>query len=55
MANFISMKDETKDKFIQIRVTEQEKEDIQAQAKKNGFDSVTAFFLWLFRKYGNKE
>lgn len=49
------MKKETKDRFIQIRVTEQEKEEIQDHAKKNGFDSVTAFFLWLFRKHGKKE
>ncbi len=49
------MKEETKDKFIQIRVSEQEKDEIQEQAKKSGFDSVTAFFLWLFRKYGKKD
>jgi hypothetical protein len=49
------MKDDIKEKFIQIRVTEQEKEEIQAHAKKNGFDTVTAFFLWLFRKHGKKE
>jgi hypothetical protein len=49
------MKEEIKEKFIQIRVTEKEKEEIQTQAEKNGFDTVTAFFLWLFRKHGKKE
>ena len=49
------MKDETKDKLIQIRVSEREKDEIQANAKSAGFDNVTAFFLWLFRKYGKKE
>lgn len=49
------MKNETKDKFIQIRVSEKEKKEIQIQAEQSGFDTVTAFFLWLFRKYGKRE
>ena len=49
------MKDETKEKLIQIRVTEQEKEEIQTHAKKSGFDSISAFLLFLFRKHGKKE
>jgi hypothetical protein len=49
------MKDETKEKLIQIRVTEQEKEEIQTHAKKNGFDGISAFFLFLYRKYGKKD
>jgi len=49
------MKDETKEKLIQIRVTEQEKEETQTHAKKGGFDSISAFLLFLFRRYGKKE
>ena len=48
------MKDKLKKDFLQIRITSEEKREIQRSAKKNGFDSVTAFILWLFRKYGRK-
>jgi antitoxin component of RelBE/YafQ-DinJ toxin-antitoxin module len=45
---------EQKTKFIQIRITEKEKEEIQAVSKKGGFDGISAFLLFLFRKYGKK-
>ncbi len=43
-----------KDKFLQIRITDQEKREIQAQATKSGFDSVTAYLMWLVRNSGKK-
>ncbi len=46
------MKDETKKDYLQIRVTQVEKEEIITTAKKQGFDSISAFILWLFRKFG---
>lgn len=41
-----------KENHIQIRVSDEEKEDIKDQAKKHGFDDVSSFILWLFRKFG---
>jgi hypothetical protein len=49
------MKKETKEKLIQIRITEHEKKQIEADAKKHLFDSVSAFLLFLYRKHGKKE
>ena len=52
------MKDENKEnneKFIQMRVTEQEKKEIKDISKKKGFDSISAFLLFLFRKYGHRD
>jgi len=48
------MKDKRKRDFLQIRITAEEKREMQKSAKKNGFDTVTAFILWLFRKHGRK-
>jgi len=48
------MKDEIKDTYIQLRVTEREKKEIKAQAKKKNFDSVAQYILMLFRKFGDK-
>jgi hypothetical protein len=48
------MKKDTKEKLIQIRITEQEKKEIEADAHKHLFDSVSAFLLYLYRKYGKK-
>ena len=39
-----------KEEHIQIRVSKEEKEIIRKEAKKNGFDTISAFLLWLFRK-----
>ena len=39
-----------KEEFLQIRITPEEKEKIKQQAKKNGFDSISAYILWLCRK-----
>jgi len=41
-----------KENYIQIRVADEEKKEIQEQAKKQGFDNISAFILWLFRKFG---
>jgi len=46
------MKDTAKKDYLQIRVTQAEKEEIAESAKKQGFDSISAFILWLFRKFG---
>jgi hypothetical protein len=43
-----------KESYVQIRVTAEEKQEIQKSAKQSGFDTVTAYLLWLVRKYGNK-
>ena len=34
-----------------FRVTEKESRDIDKLVKKNGFDSFSAFILWLIRNY----
>ncbi|MFC1804305.1 hypothetical protein ACFLZ3_00525 [Candidatus Omnitrophota bacterium] len=39
-----------KGSFIQIRISEEEKRKIKQEAGKKGFDSISAFLLWLFRK-----
>lgn len=41
-----------KTKFLQIRVSDEEKAEIKELAKANGFDSVSAFLLFLFRNFG---
>ncbi len=41
-----------KEQFLQIRITPEEKEKIKQKAKKNGFDSLSAYILWLCRKSG---
>jgi uncharacterized protein (DUF1778 family) len=48
------MKKDSKDKMIGIRVTEEEKALIEETAKASGFDNVSSFFLWLWRKFGKK-
>jgi predicted DNA binding CopG/RHH family protein len=40
----------SKSTFIQIRISKEEKEKIKQEAKKRGFDTISAFILWLFRK-----
>jgi len=40
----------TKEQRLNIRVSEHEKKEIEAHAKKRGFDTVTAYVLWLFRQ-----
>jgi hypothetical protein len=49
------MKNDTKNDYLQIRVTREEKEEIRQECKKQGFDSVSAYLLWLFRKFGKKD
>jgi predicted DNA binding CopG/RHH family protein len=48
-AKFVLMT-KRKEGYIHIRISEQEKEKIKLQAKKNGFDTVSAYMLWLSRK-----
>ena len=38
-----------KDKIIQIRVTAEEHQEIKTASKKNGFDTVSTFMLYLYR------
>lgn len=49
------MQKEIKDKIIALRVTEEEKREFEALAKANGFNSVSGFIFWLFKKYGKKD
>lgn len=49
------MKEETKEKVVALRVTDKEHTEIKQAAKENGFDSMTAYILWLYRKYGRKQ
>lgn len=44
-----------RDRIINIRVTLEEKEEIKRIATKNGFNSITAYLLWLFRKFGENR
>jgi len=39
-----------KEEYIHIRIDKTEKEKIKEQAKKNGFDTISAYMLWLSRK-----
>jgi len=39
-----------KETNIQIRISEEEKEKLKKRANKNGFDTVSAYILWLCRK-----
>jgi uncharacterized protein (DUF1778 family) len=42
----------TKEEFLQIRITRDEKARIKKEAQKNGFDSISAYILWLCRNAG---
>lgn len=46
----IPLMEKAKEEHIQIRVSKKEKEHIRKEARKNGFDTISAFLLWLFRK-----
>jgi len=39
-----------KESYIQIRISEEEKQKIKRKAKKNGFNTISAYILWLLRK-----
>ena len=41
-----------KNKLLQIRVSEEEKKEITERARKEGFNSLSQFLLWLYRKFG---
>jgi len=43
-----------KEKYIQIRISEQEKEEVRQEAHKKGFDTVTQYLLWLHRNFRGK-
>ena len=45
----------TKDEFIQVRVANAEKRKIEKAAKKSGFDSISAYILWLCRRSDTKK
>lgn len=40
-----------KDTWLQIRITKEEKEKIKKVGKQEGFDTISSFLLWLFRKF----
>jgi len=41
-----------KTKMIGIKVSDEDHALVFTSAKKNGFDTVTAFVMWLVRKHG---
>lgn len=51
----IVMREEPKQDWIQIRVSRDEKREIKEETKRQGFDSISAFFLWLFRNRQRKD
>ena len=48
------MKGHMKKKYISIRVSDEEKEEIQRNAKKEG-RSVSNYVLWMVQKYFEKK
>jgi hypothetical protein len=38
-----------KDNFLHIRITSEEKQDLEKSAKIKGFDSISAYVLFLIR------
>jgi hypothetical protein len=44
------MMKESKSKWLLVRVTPQEKDEILEQAKRNGFDKLSTYVLWCVRK-----
>jgi hypothetical protein len=46
------MDKEKKDKNIMIRISSTEKAEFEQIAKNNGFDSLSAYIMFLFRKHG---
>jgi len=40
-----------KDKFINIRVTEEEKAEMKQRVKDNGLNSISALIMWMYRKF----
>lgn len=45
---------EPKKEVIQVRISLTEKSEMKECAQQNGFDHISAFLLWLFRKYGKQ-
>jgi len=45
------MTEQTKDTTIDFRVTTTEKKEIIEIAKREGFDTISSFLLWLFRRF----
>ena len=39
-----------KTEYIGLRITAQEKEKLKLKAKEKGFDTISAFLLWIIRK-----
>jgi hypothetical protein len=39
-----------KDKFLQMRITDKERQEMKKVAKKKGFDTVASYLMWLFRQ-----
>lgn len=40
-----------KDKLVYIRISEEEKKEMELSAKENGLDSVPAYLRWLHRMF----
>lgn len=46
---------ETKEKHVHIRIRASEKKEMQTEAKKQGFDGLSDFIMWLYRQFKNKN
>jgi len=44
-------KEETKDKYIHIRIRETEKKEMLKVSEEQGFERLTDFILWLYRQF----
>jgi len=44
-----------KDIFLMIRTTQKEKDNILKSAKLEGFETMSTYIKWLYRKHGGKK
>jgi hypothetical protein len=44
-----------KDKWITIRISEEEKIQLEQSAKNAGFDNLSTYILWICRKVTNEK
>jgi len=46
---------ENKEKYIHIRIKASEKKEMQKDADKEGFETLTDFVMWLYRQFKSKK
>ncbi len=44
-----------KDEYIHMRISQKDKKDIEKDAEREGFDSVSGYLLWLAKKNHRKS